>query len=190
MNREHIEAALDWLYKLFIDIGESIGRKLTLLELLDSLIDQRDSVFINRFISHKLYRLLVKYAKYENPDEPGRFCLLYSEQTADLELYRSLYDTCVLLFAKWNRDLGTAKSQKTPFSRNYTDLRNQNAYFRRFIERVEALDERIGWINSQANQPWPKVCSVRQDAVQKRQRGAGQGRRKVISSARFSNTNS
>ena len=112
-------------------------------------MDQRHSPFINRFMGHKVYNLLVKFMKYENPNEAERFYLIYNQDTPDLPSFEQLYYKCASLFIKWNRDFGVVKSSKTPFNRNYLDLIAQSKSFKKYIDKLTDLNEQVGDVTSQ-----------------------------------------
>ena len=55
-----------------------ISSKIKVILLIDTCLNKKNSVFINFFLQHVLYKNLVRYLLYENLSEESRFVIFFN----------------------------------------------------------------------------------------------------------------
>ena len=78
IDKLNIKNSLDILYSIMANTNNLISTKIKLILLIDKCLNKKNSVFINFFLQHKLYKNLVRYLIYENLQDENRFVIFFN----------------------------------------------------------------------------------------------------------------
>lgn len=135
--------SLEILYTFLIDPLNKISQKIILLKLLDNSLKKKASTFINFFLQHKIYKVLIKYLKYENLYDQERFMLFFNKKTEDYEKAIDFYQLLIILFIKWDLKFGKTKNIITPFKKNIKRLIKENKEIQKFVFYINNIEREI-----------------------------------------------
>ena len=143
IDKQNMKQSLDILYIFLIDPLNKISQKLNLLKLLDNCLKKKKSIFINFFLSHKIYKVLIKYLKYENLYDEDRFMLFFNNKTVDYDKAIDFYQLLIILFIKWDKKFGKTKNILTPFKKNIKRLIKDNKEIKKYVFYIENIQREI-----------------------------------------------